>query len=244
MAQKKAQQAKKTQYQLWQETVQDAVTNAAWDLYDTTIKLEVSDYNTRLSGTPGYTKVDWLLLKAMVWVESGGPKSKAWKTRPMQIGNSGDPGYSVVKNGQEGASLIMSTRLKSDIASGNINEPNLNIRAGIAYVFTRMAKFSHKSVVDQGAKPFTYKVVSGDNFAQIADKVGSTTEVLQSLNPGKKTLAIGDVITCRKASVQRVITGWLPFDTKTLAARYNIGDARYADKLDYVLSLFKELKRT
>ncbi|MGZ3458545.1 MAG: LysM peptidoglycan-binding domain-containing protein [Archangium sp.] len=244
MAQKKSHQAK-TKYELWQETVQDGLTNAAWDAYDTTIKLEVSDYNTRLSGTPGYKKADWQLLKAMLWIESGGPKSKSWRTRPLQIGNPGDPGYAILKGGTEGSSLIMSARMKNDIIKGNINEPNLNVRAAIAYLFTRMAKYETKSVLDPtDPKPFTYKVVSGDNgLAAIAGKVGSTAEILQKLNPAKKILHAGDVIQCQKARIQTVISGWRPFDTKTVAARYNVGDARYAEKLDYVLSLFTRIKR-
>jgi hypothetical protein len=48
----------------------------------------------------------------------------------------------------------------------------------------------------------------------------------------------------QKARIQTVISGWRPFDTTTIAARYNVGDDKYAQKLDYVLSLFKELKRS
>lgn len=241
MAQKKPQQAK-TKYELWQETMQDGLTNAAWDAYDTTIKFEVADYNSRLSGTPGFKKVDWQLPKAMLWTESGGPKNKSWRTRPLQIGNPGDPAYEVIKNGREGSSVIMSASLKSDVAHGNINEPILNIRVAIAYLMTRMAKYETKSVIDPtDPKPFTYKVESGDNgLAVIARKVGSTTETLQKLNPGKKVLHVGDVIQCQKASLQTVIAGWRTFDTKTVAERYNGGgDPKYADKLDYVLSLLK-----
>jgi len=207
----------------------------------------VNDYNTRLSGTPGYKKVDWQLIKAMLWTESGGPKNKSWKTRVLQIGNTNDPGYDIVKNGKEGASVVMSERMKTDIVNGNINEPNLNVRAAIAYLFTRMAKYENKSVVDSAQpQPFTYKVAKGDNgLADIARKVGSTTEILQKLNPGKKVLHVGDSIQCQKASIKTVVSGWRTFDTTTVAARYNGGgDDKYAQKLDYVLSLFARLKRS
>ncbi len=243
MAQKKPQ---KTLYQLWQETVEDGLTNAAWDAYDTTLKLEVADYNSRLSGTPGYKKVDWLLIKAMLWTESGGPKGKTWKGRVLQIGNTDDPGYDVLKTGKEGASVVMSARMKADI-QGDINEPHRNVRAAIAYLFTRMAKYENKSVVDP-AQPmtFTYKVIKGDNgLSDIANKVGSTTEVLQKLNPSKKILHVGDVIQCQKASIKTLVSGWRTFDTTTVADRYNGGgDDKYARKLDYVLSLFAKLKRS
>jgi hypothetical protein len=246
MAQKKPQLAK-SKYELWKETVEDGVSNASWDVYDTTIKLEVAEYNTRLSGTPGYKKVDWQLIKALLWTESGGPKNKTWKTRVMQIGNSGDPGYDTIKNGKEGAAVVASARVQSDIAKGNINEPHLNVRVAIAYLFTRMAKFENKSVVDSSdPKVFPYTVAKGDKgLADIAGKVGSTTELLQKLNPSKKILHLGDVIQCQKASIKMVISGWRTFDTATIAARYNGGgDDRYAEKLDYVLALFARLKRS
>ena len=245
MAQKKP-QPQKTKYQLWQETVDDGLTNAAWDVYDTTIQLEVADYNSRHSGTPGYKQVNWLLIKAMLWAESGGPKSKAWKTRPMQIGNTGDPGYATVKNGAEGSSVVMPPKLKGELPTGNINEPHFNIRVAIAYLFTRMAKVGTQSVVDStDPKVFPYKVVKGDNgLATIAKKVGSTTETLQKLNPNAKLLHVNDTIQCQKASYKTVILGWRTFDTANIALLYNAGgDDRYAEKLDYVLSLFPKVKR-
>jgi len=246
MAQKKTQPAK-SKHELWKETVEDGVSNASWDVYDATIKLEVADYNTRLSGTPGFKKVDWLLIKAMLWTESGGPQNKTWKTRVMQIGNSGDPGYDIVKNGKEGASVVASARVLSDVVKGNIDEPHLNVRVAIAYLFTRMAKFENKSVVDSSdPKVYSYTVVKGDKgLSAIASKVGSTTEILQKLNPGKKLLREGDVIQYQKGSIKMVVSGWRTFDTATIAARYNGGgDDRYAEKLNYVLGLFARLKRS
>ena len=90
----------------WTTTVDDGLTNAAWDEYDEVIKQEVLDYNVRFGTTSGLY-VDWKLCKAVLWVESGGPSNAAWKGRVMQIGNPGDPAYAVVKAGKEGSALIM-----------------------------------------------------------------------------------------------------------------------------------------
>src|SRR5690242_3911330 len=68
----------------WTRTVDDGISNAAWDDYDTLIQAEVTDYNKRLATTPGFLKIDWKQFKAVVWVESGGPSSTAWTARAMQ----------------------------------------------------------------------------------------------------------------------------------------------------------------
>ena len=57
----------------WVATVDDGISNATWDGYDKTIRTEVTDYNHKFISQPGYVTVNWLLCKAMVWTESGGP---------------------------------------------------------------------------------------------------------------------------------------------------------------------------
>jgi hypothetical protein len=84
------------------ETMQSTAKNPKSSAYDEVIKKDVADYNHRLAGTPGYSNADWRWFKAVLWIESGGPTSAAWKSRPMQIGNPGDPGYSILKKGTEG----------------------------------------------------------------------------------------------------------------------------------------------
>ena len=65
----------------WKATIDDAITNRDWDEYDELIRKEVRDYGARFAGfNPA---VDWKLIKVMVWTESGGPKSPAWKGRVM-----------------------------------------------------------------------------------------------------------------------------------------------------------------
>jgi hypothetical protein len=235
----------------WKDTVDDAITNKDWDLYDQLIQKEVADYNKRLTGSPGYSPVDWLLVKAIVWVESGGPKTRAWKGRVMQIGNLGDKGYTALKNGvvgryarSEGSELIISPELCTDIVRNvPINTPATNIRAGIAYLFTRMATTTYKTFEDGPIE--TTSLRQNENFAVVANRVGSTTEVIVRLNNhlNPKRLPPGIDIKYRKARVERIISAWKSFTVENIADLYNVGDELYADKLNYVLGLFKRLKR-
>ena len=227
----------------WKRTVDDGLTNPKWDEFDKVIKAEVDAYNKKFAASPDYKKLDWKLFKAMVWVESGGPTTQAWKARVMQIGNPKDAGFEVLKGGKDGSDLIMSEQLKKDVID-NINKPSVNVRAGIAYMVTRLAKSNFQSVLDPTVKKtFNYTVVAGDSLEKIAKKVGSTTEELKKLNPTVKVLLPKRTILYKKAKIKRVITGWLKFDSHTIADRYNVGDQNYSAKLDYVMSLFEKLKR-
>ena len=228
----------------WKQTVDMGIADKAWDEYDALIQAEVDAYQKKFAGTPGFIALDWKLFKAMVWVESGGPSNASWKTRPLQIGNPGDPGYGVLKDGKEAAPLIMLDKLKQDIKTGDINKPELNIRAGIAYALTRLVTSDMKSVDDpKNSKVYDYTVVAGDNFSKIAKDLDTTVESLQKQNPTAHVLKVGQKIKYRKASIQRVITGWSAISTTSLATRYNSGDPDYKEKLEYVLALFPKLVR-
>lgn len=241
----------------WIDTVRDGLTNPAWDEYDELIYAEVGPkvcsggmfYNARLvredSGFPG---VDWKLVKAIVWVESGGPSNPAWKTRPMQIGNAGDPGYGVVKTGADHSDVIMTQALASELRTGNINDPKLNVRAGIAYLFTCMARFQFKSVVDpDDQRIYTTTILKGEGLDRIAKRVGTTEEELRKLRAENSHVAlrIGETVRYRKASMRWKIVDWYNWaDNKVIGKRYNSGDKAYGEKLDYVYkTLFPLVKR-
>ena len=226
----------------------DGVTNSAWDAYDTAIQTEVNAYNVKFQATAqttGYKPVDWKLCKAMLWVESGGPASSAWTGRVMQIGNSGDPAIGVLRRGGEGSSSIMSIQLAADVKTDKIDTPTINLRAGIAYLFTRMAQWQEQSVNDpKDPTVRAHTVVPGDTLDGIAKREGTTVAVLTSMNSlNGPTIHSKQVLKFRKASIQRVISGWRDFTTGNIASRYNVGDLDYSAKLDYVLDLFKKLNR-
>jgi hypothetical protein len=202
--------------------------------YDKLIQGEIGIYNKMHN-----LSVDWKLFKAMVWVESGGPASKAWAQRAMQIGNPGDSGYAVMKKPRDRDKIVATPAILQDVQKGNIDDPTLNIRTGIAYAFVRLAETAFQSVLSSDKKVYDYPVVSGDSFAKIAPKVGTTVDVLKGLNVGKEnSLRPGDVLHYVKASMEWTITGWKSFDPKTLAAGYNGGgDPDYEEKLKFVLKL-------
>lgn len=232
--------------QKWKDSVEPGVTDAAWDKYDSVIQTEISGYNLSLKDTPGYKTIDWKVVKAMIWVESGA-NSPAWSTAPMQIGVPGDPGLGVLQRGDNGSNLIMSTDLANRVKNTQkvTTDSNLNVQAGTAYLLTQMSKSDIKSVVDDTAV-LTYTVVAGDNLEKIAKKVGSTVDNLKDQNPGAGAMIHPkDVLKYQKATMKRQIVGWRDFTVMgNIADRYNGGgDPDYAAKLVYVLDLFKKLKR-
>lgn len=231
--------------QKWKDTVNQGIKDAVWDKYDDTIKTEVTSYKTRFIKTSIPT-VNWLYLKAMLWTESGGPSNKAWETRPMQIGNPGDPGLKTLKDGAEGSNIIMEKSLHQAIKSNPINEPVINIKAGIAYLYTRMAISEIKSVKDTRDKRiYEYTVVGGDTLVKIAKKKGTTVDELKSMNPQAVALIKPrQKLKYHKAMMDRVIVRWRLFTAQNIAQRYNVGDPSYAEKLEYLVKeVFPKLKR-
>ncbi|WP_299820731.1 LysM domain-containing protein [uncultured Roseibium sp.] len=234
--------------QKWIDTVEKGIDDVRWDQYDGSIQKEVEAYSSRLNKTPNFLSPSWLYIKAMLWTESGGPDNPAWTTRPFQIGNKGDPAYDVLKNEKEGSSLIMSATLKGDIKADKINTPDVNLRAGIAYLYTRMATYDHKSIRDtKDTAKHTYAVQANDNFERIAKKIGTTVTELRQSNPSvdPTKLQIGQKLDYYKAEIRLVITGWRKFTTEKMAERYNGGgDVNYKAKLDYLIgTVFPKLKR-
>ena len=229
----------------WKDTVKQGINDAKWDKYDNIIKAEVDSYALKFKALA--SKVDWLLLKAMLWTESGGPTNSAWNTRPLQIGNTGDPAFAVLKNGAEGSDLIMSDDLKKSIASGSINTPEVNIKAGITYLYTRMTVTNIVSVRDlKDSKEYEYTVVAGDNLEKISKKVHTTIFELRRLNPKSSgVLKIGQKLKYIKAQMKRSIISWREFSANVVADRYNGGgDINYAAKLTYILDeVFPKLIR-
>ena len=230
---------KRTAYEKWQDTIKPAKTDARWNAYDSDIATALTEFATHLSTSKGYVAPKASLIKAMIWTESGGPTATAWSTRPMQIGNSGDPGFSALTGGKEGGELVMPSALKSKLNGTSVNTPGMNIRAGIAYLLMRAATYETISVLDKAdPKKYEYTVKSGDSLDKIARDQGTTLTVLKALNPNASAMIKpGQKIAFQKASMQKVIKSWKTVDVNFAASKYNIGDSRYADKLNFCLTL-------
>lgn len=231
----------KTGFEKWQDGLNTAVANDKWDAYDCEIQMAVNEFNRHLSGTAGYRPLDWQLIKAMLWTETGA-ESAEWKIKPMQIGVPGDPGLTSFLSGKEGGDLILPPNWEGRLTVGSVRAiPAHNIRAGIGYLLMRMANFEHKSVLASDTKFYEIKVSAGDNLEKIAKAQSSTPEILKKLNPTVDMLRPGQVLKFQKASIQRVITSWRHLSTSLIAQRYNGGgDPNYAKKLDYALSLVRK----
>ena len=223
----------------WQQTVDRSKTDAHWNDLDSAIQTTVADFAARMNASKtGFPGLDWHLVKAMVWTESGGPQTTAWTTRPMQIGNAGDPGLAALLSAKEGGDLILTPAIKTALQGGTAT-PELNIKAGVAYLLMRAAIFAHKSILDPTDQKITEVVVKpGDSIDKIARQNGSTPDAIKALNPGAAVmLKPGQKLRVQKASIQQVITGWQPITTDFAAKRYNSGDPAYRQKLDYCLSI-------
>jgi len=229
-----------TEFEKWQQTIDAALKDPAWDGYDCDIQRIVNEFNTFLARTHGFALLDWKLIKAMVWTESGGPSTPAWNTRPIQIGNPGDPGLRALLSGQEGGELILpAPYAKSLTIASAVATPQMNIVAGVAYLLMRCARYGNETVTSGPVTPYT--VLPGDSFDKIARLNGSTVDALQKLNPGVRLLHPKQVLKFQKAVHRKQITGWERITTALIAAKYNTGDPRYVDKLNYCLAVIQKV---
>lgn len=228
-----------TPFEKWQATIQQSKSDPHWNDYDATIVAIVNEFNTRLAATrTGYPGLDWHLIKAMVWTESGGPTTAAWTSRPIQIGNPGDPGLASLLSGKEGGDLILSNDLKVALKAST-STPELNIKAGIGYLLMRAATFAYKSINDPtDSKIYEAVVKPGDSIDKIAKQNHTTTETIKAMNPTALVMIKpGQKLRYQKASIQQVITAWQTIDPQFAAVRYNSGDPLYRQKLEFCLSV-------
>ena len=233
----------KSGYEKWQDGINKAVGDAKWDAYDCEIKVAVNEFNHHLTGTAGYLPLNWELIKAMMWTETGA-ESPAWQTKPIQIGVARDPGLTSFLSGKEGGELILPASWRNLLSAGTATSmPSHNIRAGIGYMLMRMANFEYKTIPDADTKIYEVTVKPGDSLDKIAKINGSTPDMLKKLNPSAMVLHPKQVLKYQKASVQRVISSWRTITTSLVAQRYNGGrDPNYAKKLDYALALIRKGK--
>jgi LysM repeat protein len=217
----------------WTDTIDRALADRAWDAYDLTLQSEIAEYNQRFAFS-----LAWKTFKALIWTESGAA-SPAWNTRPMQIGNAGDPAWNVVRNKRENSSIIMSDAFANSLAKPSLDNPQFNIKAGLVYALTKLSVFGTQ-IIDATRR--SHIVASGENLTVIAQNVGTTIENLKALNPASAgTLRVGQTLTYQTARIWPLSC---PVTTALLQSRYNgNGDFNYAAKLDYCLATIAKLKR-
>jgi hypothetical protein len=233
----------KTGFEKWQDGINKAVGNPKWDIYDCEIRSAVNEFNAHLLGQASFRSVEWQLIKAMVWIETGADKD-LWKSNPMQIGMYNDPGLRALLSGKEGGELILPKNWLPKLTTSSARAiPAHNIRAGIGYLLMRLASFATKSVFDTDTQIYEVTIKPNDSFEKIAKAQGSTVIVMKNLNPAVTTLFPGKVLKYQKASMKKLIISWKPVTTANIAAYYNSGgDKLYAKKLDYALSLVRKGK--
>lgn len=237
----------KSGFDKWKNTIDTAIKDSAWNKWDDEIYRAVNEFNLHLSKTPNYKNLDWQYIKAMVWVETGA-ESKQWNIKPIQIGVPGDAGLpDLLLNkspNKEDYELIVPKSWRSQLTKISVTTmPIHNIRAGIAYLLKRLAKFEYQTISDADTNIYQVTVKSGDTLEKIAKKKNTTIDVLRTLNPDidERKLKLGQILKYQKASRRRVISGWQNISTAVIASRYNGNrDKKYAEKLDYVL---KHLRR-
>ncbi|MDM0075702.1 peptidoglycan-binding protein [Variovorax sp. J2P1-59] len=222
-------------FEKWKDGIDKA--DADWDGYDKLIRETVRDYNWHLRKTPGYRELNWQLVKAMIWTETGAGH-REWNVRPIRIGVLGDKGLPALLSRREGSELVVPYSL---VGREVQTVPRENIRAGVGYMLMRMAEYGFASIPDRDHRIFEVTVGPGDHgLERVARRCGSTSEILMKLNPAVRAVNPGQVLKCQKATVQKVITGWRSFDYTTIALRYNgNGDPNYASKLEYSFNVIR-----
>lgn len=232
-----------TGFEKWQDGINKAMSDARWQAWDCEIQMAVNQYNRHLSGTAGYVSLDWHLIKAMAWVETGAHDAD-WNVKPMRIGVPGDPGLASLLASREGGDLILPPAWKGQLTLSSARTlPAHNLRAGIGYLLMKLANYGYRNTPDAHSKVFEITVKSGDSLDKIARAQVSTVEMLKQLNPTAGTLRVGQTLKCRRAVMQRIVTSWRPITTTVVAQRYNGGgDPYYARKLDHALPLVRQGK--
>mgnify|MGYP003440246518 len=173
---------------------------ALWGEYDTAIKngllecaASLKTFNLQLPAG-----LDWTMIKAMIWVETGGPNSynNAWFENPMQIGVLGkdgkplDPGAQVVAEAREKVPFLLPKSQYPDMTVKAIATNRwVNIKAGIAYLLNRLAKaevdndksnpVGRKIVGWKSITPETLASYNGHGDARYADKIRYSLAIMR-----------------------------------------------------------------
>ncbi len=229
----------------WKTGIDGASGDPAWNSHDEEIQRAVNEYNCYLMGKAGYVPLDWRVVKAMLWTETG-PRDRQWRSRPMQIGvvagGKEDQGLGAFLDAGEHRDLILPPQWRKKLSTSSVRTiPRDNIMAGIGYLLMRMAKFETRSVANDGAPTVDYKVKPGESLWSIAKAHHSTPDRLKELNNGHTFVREGQIIKFQEASSREVIVGWRQMTPEIIQDRYNhsdgslVGDENYSKKVGYAL---------
>ncbi|QPF71993.1 LysM peptidoglycan-binding domain-containing protein [Roseateles sp. DAIF2] len=232
-------------FEKWKNGFANEADDPKWHQWDCAVQLAADEFNRHLGGVEGYVPLDWLIVKSMLWVESGAGSAE-WNRRVMQIGVEGDPGLSSLLSGKEGGELVLPAALKNRLTAGSVRtQPVENIRAGIGYLLMKLARYDHRELMSQDAQVYSVTVKPGDSLDKIARAHGTTVETLKRLNPGAAVLRPEQVLKYQKVAIKKMIVGWRPLNSTTIATLYNGGgDPNYARKLDFTLDLVRKIGAT
>ncbi len=222
----------------WKRDLANAHQHAGWNKYDDTVRRTVSAFDQFLCGRAGYIGPRWQLIKAVLWVEGGGPGQTCWNTQPMQIGWLNDPGIIDVLT-KPHIGLVTPPDIRRRFGMAAIKEdPEVNIQAGISLLHLKLALFSQKprtmptlsSMEQIGTETITTRRAT-EALSRL--EVPSTSDWQRSPHHLKhhRSIHLEGLVT------ESYISAWLPFCPVTVYQRYNIGDGAYASKLEYCMEL-------
>ena len=220
----------------WKRGIEHEHHQPGWDIYDNAIHRTVAAFDHFNAGKSGYIGPRWSLIKAVLWVEGGGPRYDAWKTQPMQIGWKTDTGIVDVLT-QDHIGTVTPPDIRRNFSMTSIKTaPEVNIQAGLALLHLKLATFSRRPKLGAGTPPpqaAAFRAASG--IATIGESVRQMSGVhsrpgLKSGSPPPKAKHNG--------VTEAYVSAWLPFHPVVLYQKYNIGDGAYARKLEFCMSLF------
>lgn len=229
----------------WKRDRNEAKTDNSWHEYDNIIKTSVNVFNRHLKNTPGFKDLDWKIIKAMIWTETGAKRTE-WKTKPIQMGVTGDKGLPDLITSKKYSNLIIPDEYRSLLSDTNKikTNPTYNIRAGIAYLLRRLAKYGENPIDESDKTIYSYKM-KREIVSKVASRESTSLDVLKSMNPETRNwnhVPEGTILRYRRVKKGLQIIGWRPMSTSSIASNYNGGgDENYAEKLDYCLQIIKEI---
>ncbi|MBI4749435.1 MAG: LysM peptidoglycan-binding domain-containing protein [Acidobacteria bacterium] len=217
---------------------------AEWDKHDGIIQKIVAEMNQTFQAKHydllPFIPLDWKIIKAMIWVESSGPSWQSRYTgvkpapafygpRPIQFGNSGDPGLSVIRDGAEHSHLISSTELRNELKKPMNAE--LCIRGGVALVFHYAAIYENTRIIDsQEVRQDTVR--KKDTLSKIAARNRTLVEEITQTSKISEntTLQQGQTVWFRPAHREWILNGWKAW--WVAVTKYNGGgDPYYLSKV-------------